>query len=107
MANGPEVPVQIRWPEDALWPQGGYANVILVNHTPWDFTLRFGQVTLPSLPPDDPAAAASVEIVASPIAQVTLPPVALAQLSAILQEQIVKYTNTYGAIGGSPEKGLS
>jgi hypothetical protein len=102
-AEGPAA--QIVWPEDALWPQGGYANTIRINHTPWDFTIYFGHVTLP--PVDLRAqAGASVELVATPAAQVTLSPVAAAQLAAILQTQIAAYTEHYGPVGGAPEQGI-
>jgi len=94
---------QIVWPEDALWPQGGYANVIRINHTPWDFTLYFGHVTLP---PVDLRPGAGVQVVATPAAQVTLSPVAAAQLAAILQTQIASYTDSYGPVGGAPEQGI-
>jgi Protein of unknown function (DUF3467) len=94
--------VRIVWPEDALWPQGGYANSILVNHTPWDFTLRLGHIVLPALPPGEPAPEGGVEVVATPIAQVTMPPQTLRQLALVLQEQVAKYIANYGEIGGGP-----
>lgn len=100
--------VQILWPEDALWPQGGYANIVLVNHTPWDFTIRFGHVVLPALPPGAPIAEEGIQTTGTPIAQVTMPPQALRQLALVLQEQVARYIGTYGEIGGGPpEKGIS
>jgi hypothetical protein len=105
LADGAQVGVRITWPEDALWPQGGYGNAILVNHTPWDFTLRVGHVTLPANfalnDPDGPS------VGAQPVAQITLPPVAVAQLAAILQDQIAKYTAAYGPIGGNVGDGIA
>lgn len=92
--------VQIIWPEDALWPQGGYANSILVNHTPWDFTLRLGHIVLPALPPGS-VPAEGIQVMATPIAQVTMPPQALRQLAIVLQEQVARYIATYGEIGGA------
>ena len=89
--------VQIQWPEEALWPQGGYANVVMVNHTPWDFTIRFGLLVLPSLPPGAPVPE-DLQATATPIAQVTMPPQALRQLAQVLQVQLAKYTATYGQI---------
>jgi hypothetical protein len=89
------------WPDDALWPQGGYANVIVVNHTPWDFTLRLGHVVLPYHPPGT-APEGGVEIIATPVAQVTMPPAALRQLAIVLQEQVARYMANYGDIGGPP-----
>jgi hypothetical protein len=101
----PEEPEEgrILWPEHEMWPQGGYANVIAANFTPWDFTIRFGLVTLP---PVGPGVSGPVEIPATPVAQVTLAPVAAAQVAAVLQDQIAKYTAIHGPIGGSPEQGI-
>jgi hypothetical protein len=100
--------VRISWPEDALWPQGGYANSILVNHTPWDFTLRLGHIVLPALAPGAPVPAEGIEAVATPIAQVTMPPQTLRQLALVLQEQVARYTAVYGEIGGGPpEQGIA
>ncbi len=94
--------VRITWPEDALWPQGGYGNVFLINHTPWDFTLRVGHVVLPAQ-----GAPGGVDVSATPVAQITMPPHALRQLVLILQQQIAKYTANYGDIGGPPaEEGI-
>lgn len=98
--------VQIGWPEEALWPQGGYANVILVNHTPWDFTLRFGHVVLPSMAPSAEMPD-QVQATAIPIAQVTLSPVTLRQLSLVLQQQVARYISTYGEIGGPSDEGIA
>lgn len=95
-------PVTIAWPEDALWPQGGYANAVLVNHTPWDFTLRLGHIVLPGLPPGAPVPEGGINVMATPVAQVTLPPQTLRQLALVLQEQIARYMATYGEIGGGP-----
>jgi hypothetical protein len=94
--------VRIVWPEDALWPQGGYANSVLVNHTPWDFTLRLGHIVLPGLPPGTEPPEEGIEVMATPIAQVTMPPQALRQLALVLQEQVARYVATYGEIGGGP-----
>jgi Protein of unknown function (DUF3467) len=100
--------VQIQWPEEAQWPQGGYANIILVNHTPWDFTIRFGHVVLPPNPPGVPLPEEGLQTAATPIAQVTMPPQALRQLALVLQEQVARYVGTYGEIGGGrPEEGLA
>jgi hypothetical protein len=104
MPEGPEA--RIVWPEDALWPQGGYANTIAVNHTPWDFTIYVGHVALPPITADHAEGRPSMDIPVTPVAQVTIPPVAAAQLAAILQEQIAKYVTQYGPIGGAPEAGL-
>lgn len=102
MTDGqPGTQVKLGWPDDPLWPQGGYANMVLVNHTPWDFTIRFGHATLPAIGEED-APSGPVEVVAAPVAQVTLPPVALLQLVHILQDQIAKYNANFGEIGGPP-----
>lgn len=98
-------PVQIIWPEEALWPQGGYANVVMVNHTPWDFTLRLGHIVLPPLPPGTPMPPEGIQTSATPIAQVTMAPQALRQLALVLQEQLLRYTSTYGQIEPLPGEG--
>lgn len=94
--------VQIVWPEEGLWPQGGYANAVLVNHTPWDFTLRLGLIVLPAIAPGTPMPEEGIQTMATPIAQVTMPPQALRQLALVLQEQLVRYTSTYGHIEPLP-----
>lgn len=98
-------PVQVVWPEESLWPQGGYANAVMVNHTPWDFTLRLGLIVLPSVAPDAPDLEEGLQVTATPIAQVTMPPQALRQLALVLQEQLVRYTATYGNIEPLPGEG--
>lgn len=103
MSEGPAggQQVQIQWPEESLWPQGGYGNAVMVNHTPWDFTLRFGLIVLPGIPPGA-GAPEVVQTMATPIAQVTMPPQALRQLALVLQEQLARYTSTYGNIEPLP-----
>lgn len=99
--------VRVLWPEEALWPQGGYANNFLVNHTPWDFTLRLGHVVTPAILPGTPLPPHGLEIIATPIAQITMPPPALLQLVLALQDQIAKYRAAFGEIGGAPpEQGI-
>lgn len=99
--------VRIVWPEDPLWPQGGYANVMLVNHTPFDFTLRLAHVVLPALPPGE-RPEGTVEVMAIPIAQITLPPPTFRQLALVIQQQVATYVQTYGEIGGAPpEQGIT
>lgn len=96
--------VRIVWPEEGLWPQGGYANVVMVNHTPWDFTLRLGLIVLPSIVPGTPVPEEGIQTMATPIAQVTMPPQALRQLALVLQEQLLRYTSTYGRIEPLPRE---
>ena|SRR6266536_1502722 len=106
MAQEPSSQARIVWPEDALWPQGGYGNAFLVQHTPWDFTIRIGHVVLPPIAPGEPTPA-TVEVQVIPVSQVTMPPPALLQLVLVLQQQIAAYTDQYGPIGGAnPEQGI-
>ena len=49
--------IKVVWPEEGLWPQGGYANAFSINHTPWDFTIRMGQMVLPTMDVDNVARA--------------------------------------------------
>ena len=93
--------IKVVWPEEGLWPQGGYANAFSINHTPWDFTIRMGQMVLPTMDVDNPPLPGTeVEVAVMPVAQVTLPPSAFRELVLALQEQVVKYTATWGDIGG-------
>lgn len=96
MAKDEGLPVKVTWPEDALWPQAGYGNAFLINHTPWDFTVRVGQVVLPAVSKEVVQAGESLEVSAVPVAEITFPPAALRQLSDALVEQIEKYEETYG-----------
>lgn len=100
----PDGQARVVWPEHEIWPQGGYANLVAVNHTPWDFTIRFAHVTLP--PPAPEPSPEPIDVTPAPVAQVTLAPVAVLQLSALLQNQIAQYTQGQGPIGGAPEMGL-
>ena len=107
MAAEEGVPARIIWPDDSMWPQGGYSNTFLINHTPWDFTIRFGHVVLPVVPPGTPLPRQAFELAAAPIAQLTMPPAAFRQLALAIQEQVAGYRAQYGDIGGAPpEQGL-
>jgi Protein of unknown function (DUF3467) len=108
VAEPEQAQVRIEWPEESQWPQGGYANIILVNHTPWDFTIRFGHVVLPPNPPGGRMPEEGIRTAATPISQVTMPPQTLRQLALLLQQQVAKYTANYGEIGGGPpEEGIA
>lgn len=107
MEGAPSGQVKIVWPDDALWPQGGYANTIAVNQTPWDFTIRLGHVVMPPFTAED-VPTETIEVELAPVAQVTLSPHAVLQLVLILQDQIAKYTAAHGSIGGrNPEEGIT
>ncbi len=102
------VPLRIVLPEDALWPQGGYANFILVNHTPHDFTIRLAQLVMPAFTPGQPpprealADDGALEVHPIPVAHVTMAPPAFRDLALVVQEQVAKYNAQYGEIGGTP-----
>jgi len=102
------VPIRILLPEDALWPQGGYANFILVNHTPHDFTIRLAQLVMPAFAPGQPpppealSEDGALEIRPIPVAHVTMPPPAFRDLALVVQDQVAKYNEQFGAIGGTP-----
>lgn len=99
--------IRVVWPDEALWPQGGYTNTFVVNHTPWDFTIRYGHVVMPAILPGQTPPVGGLEVMTMPVAQVTMPPPAFLQLVLILQDQIAKYRASYGEIGGAPpEKGI-
>ena len=100
--EGPGSAVRVVWPEESLWPQGGYANTCVVNHTPWDFTIRLGHVVTPAILPGEEPPEGVLEVMSTPIAQITMPPPAFLQLVLILQDQIAKYRAAFGDIGGAP-----
>jgi len=93
--------VQIVWPEDALWPQGGYANVMLINQTPFDFTIRLGHFVLPAFPPGQPLPEGPLEVMVTPVAQVTMPPPAFRDFALVIQQQVATYLQNFGEIGGA------
>ena len=72
-----------------------YANFCAVNHTPFDFTLTFCEMT--PLSEKDIRAAESEHIVRAPVkARVVLPVQVIPTLIAALQEQMRIYTESAG-----------
>ena len=98
--GGPSV--HLEWPDDTEWPNVGYGNTFSINHTPWDFTLRIGHATVPTVSETDQPSP-TVQIAISPVCQVTLPPTAMVQLLNAIQEQVAHYARDYGGIPGSAE----
>jgi hypothetical protein len=96
-----EAQIRLVWPDEALWAQGGYANSFAINHTPWDFTLRMGHTVMPTFDPlRPPAPGVEIEVPIMPVAQITMPPTAFREMVLALQDQIAKYTASWGQIGG-------
>jgi hypothetical protein len=73
-----------------------YANFCAVNHTPFDFTITFCEMT--PLSEKDIRAAEADHVVRAPVkARVVLPVQVLPNLIAALQEQLRAYTESAGA----------
>lgn len=88
------IAVRLRWPDDAdPWP-GGYANVFAVNNTPWEFTLRAGQLMIPTSAPDTPPE----EVAIHATGRLTITPSAFKMLRNFMTSQIKSYEDAYGEI---------
>jgi uncharacterized protein DUF3467 len=83
-------------PDDSTDAPRTYANFCAVNHTPFDFTVTFCEMT--PLSEKDIRAAEAEHIVRAPVkARVVLPVQVLPNLIAALQEQLRAYTESVGA----------
>jgi hypothetical protein len=83
-------------PDDSTDAPRTYANFCAVNHTPFDFTVTFCEMT--PLSEKDIRAAEADHIVRAPVkARVVLPVQVLPNLIAALQEQLRAYTESAGA----------
>jgi hypothetical protein len=82
-------------PDDATEAPRTYANFCAVNHTPFDFTLTFCEMT--PLSEKDIRAAEAEHVVRAPIkARVVLSVAVIPNLIAALQEQMRIYTESAG-----------
>ena len=83
-------------PDDSTDAPRTYANFCAVNHTPFDFTVTFCEMT--PLSEKDIRAAEADHMVRAPVkARVVLPVQVLPNLIAALQEQLRAYTESLGA----------
>ena len=88
-------------PDDSTDAPRTYANFCAVNHTPFDFTVTFCEMT--PLSEKDIRAAEADHIVRAPVkARVVLPVQVLPNLIAALQEQLRAYTESAGAPPAGP-----
>ena len=78
-----------------------YSNSVLVNHTPWDFTLHFGHLVTPG---KAPTRGPEVEVTARRVATLTIPRSLMPALIRALQENLSRSEDTYGKIQ-TPETG--
>jgi uncharacterized protein DUF3467 len=83
-------------PDDSTDAPRTYANFCAVNHTPFDFTVTFCEMT-PLSEKDIRAAEAEHIVRAAVKARVVLPVQVLPNLIAALQEQLRAYTESAGA----------
>jgi hypothetical protein len=85
--------VKIVWPELTDDDKPSYANGIMVNHTPWDFTIFFSQVVLPPAP-----AGGTMEVKGKRVATITFPVTLVRGLIDALQTNLDLYEEQYGKI---------
>lgn len=100
--NNTPVRAKIVYPEVSPDEKVLYSNVILVNHTPWDFALHFSRISFPVNKPevtDD-----AVEIPATQVATVHVPVTLIRGLIEALQTNLSLYEDHYGEVT-IPKKG--
>jgi hypothetical protein len=93
--------IQIQVPDEVQ--NGVYANMALVWHTPFDFTMDFA-VLQPTIPDADGAPITPARVVA----RVKFPPSQIFQLLQAINANMTKYEESFGPIGGpvqQPEDG--
>jgi len=79
-----------------------YANVVNVNHTPWDFRLAFALVRSP-LPGAEAAAVETVgEITPEVVADIMIPANLMAGFMTALKQNFDRYLESYGVPGMEP-----
>lgn len=96
------VSAKIIYPEPTPEDKILYANVILVNHTPWDFALHFDRLTTPIKRPESKEG--QVEIEATKIATIHIPVTLVRGLIEALQTNLKGYEVQYGKVT-IPKKG--
>lgn len=80
-----------------------YSNFVQVNHTPWDFTLHFGNFSVPPEKPTLPKGATEVQLEVKAVARITVSTGLIKMLLKALQENIARYESTYGTIREAKE----
>ncbi|HVT20689.1 MAG TPA: DUF3467 domain-containing protein [Mycobacteriales bacterium] len=88
-----EQQIEIQVPDDMQ--NGVYANMAVVWHTPFDFTMDFA-VLQPTMPGADGSAVTPARVVA----RVKFPPAQIFQLLQAINANMTKYEESFGAIGG-------
>ncbi len=100
-------PVRLRPEATEKGPALIYANFVQVNHTPWDFTLHFGNFFLP---PEAPQAkesqeAAEFELEVKSVARISVPTRLIRGIVRALETNIKRYEDSYGVLPDSrPEE---
>jgi hypothetical protein len=88
--------IQIHVPDDVQ--NGVYANMALVWHTPFEFTMDFA-VLQPTVPDADGSPITPARVVA----RVKFPPAQIFQLLQAINANMTKYEESFGPIGGPAE----
>jgi hypothetical protein len=95
----PQPQIQIQVPEDVQ--TGVYANMAIVWHTPYDFTLDFAVTNPPATGPDGQTVVPS-----RVVARVKFPPAQIFQLLQAINANMTNYEAAFGPINslGAPPK---
>jgi hypothetical protein len=81
-----------------------YANVVNVNHTPWDFRLIFALARAPAPGPETEAAKAAGNLIQpETVAEILIPANLIHGLISALQANFEKYLDAFGVPGMNPE----
>ncbi|MGN6474323.1 MAG: DUF3467 domain-containing protein [Mycobacteriales bacterium] len=97
MDDSPQQQIQVQVPEDIQ--AGVYANMALVWHTPFDFTLDFA-VLQPTMPGPEGEALTPARVVA----RVKFPPSQIFQLLQAINANMTKYEEAYGPISAPSQQ---
>ena len=87
---------KIVYPEVTEEERPLYANAILVNHTPWDFSLHFSHVVTPIAAKAAPSG--QEEVKAKKVAVISIPATLVRGLLNALQTNLDQYERVYGKI---------
>jgi hypothetical protein len=80
-----------------------YANVVNVNHTPWDFKLTFGLVRTPMPGAEMEQAERDGVVVPEGVAEIVIPANLMAALITTMKTNFDGYMSRFGVPGFDPE----
>ena len=101
---------RLEWPGAEEWAAPAYANTVLMNHTPWDFTIFLGRATIPPQlsghPETQEAVDENVDLDAvdtlpiEPVVAVSLSPRCFKEAMDVMQIQWKAYVAEHGRPAG-------